>query len=568
MSVRTGQIFGIWMLASASMFGFGLFAQEWTFSDVTQDSGLSFDPAIERDWTGVAAGDYDGDGWVDLLITPDTLAPNQLYRNQGDGTFTEVALDAGVSLVGNSFRSALFFDYNNDGRLDIIFAPSDFIKTPRIFNNLGNGRFSEVTETTGLSCQWQVFSIAAGDYDLDGDQDLYFGINDPDKGAGHLWQNQGDGTFVNVAEAAGIGPLENQDFNLEFTPSFADVNGDRYPDLLIVADFNNTQLYINNRDGTFTNATTPVFTDEGGMGSGIADYDNDGDLDWFVSSIWDPDQDPDKPWGVSSGNRLYRNNGSGVFEDATDEAGVRNGYWGWGSTFADLDNDGDLDLFHTNGFVDPEGPFFRDDPSRTFINNGDGTFTEMGATIGLADTGMGHGAVVLDYDGDGDLDLFIANSIEPPRLYRNDGGNSRNAIHVKLVGLDRNTQGIGARVYLDHEGQTQMREINSGNNFLSQNPTSAHFGIGDAAESQVTVTWPSGVRMRVDKVQAGETLKVPELSVSFDDPEIDFFPYFYQVDQRLKAYMASNLLTQSEAGRIKANAIKAFIQNRFLKTGQ
>ena len=557
-------IFKFLILTVLTYFSSNVFAQEWEFVDVTENAGMIFSPGVQTNWTGVAAGDYDGDGWVDLLVTPDSLAPNRLFRNQGDGTFVDVAVEAGVALPGNSARSALFFDYNGDGRLDLIFARSDFIKTPRLFKNLGNGVFSEVTETTGLSCEWQVFSIAAGDYDLDGDQDLYFAINDLGKNSGHLWRNNGDGSFTNQAAEAGIGASEDFDFNLEFTPSFADVNNDGYPDLLIVSDFNNTQLYINNRDGTFANATTDVFTDEGGMGSAIGDYDNDGDLDWFVSSIWDPAQIPEKPWGVSSGNRLYRNNGEGVFEDATDEAGVRVGFWGWGSTFADFNNDGILDLFHTNGFVDPNGPIFQTDPARFFVGSESGVFSERSEAVGLNDTGMGHGVACFDYDHDGDLDLFIANSIEPPRLYRNDGGNALHSIRVRLLSNGANTQGVGARVHAINPatGASQMREVGAGNNFLSQNPGVVHFGIGADASRTVDIVWPGGVRMRFFDVKAGALLKAVRLPVSYDDQELSFYQYFYQINQSLKDYLAGNRLNQAEAQMIRANAIKAFVQNR------
>jgi hypothetical protein len=239
-------------------------------------------------------------------------------------------------------------------------------------------------------------------------------------------------------------------------------------------------------DGTFTDVTDPeVITDENGMGAAVGDYDGDGDLDWFVTSI------RNELSGTQSGNRLYRNSGSGVFEDATDEAGVRTGGWGWGACFVDVDNDGRLDLVHTNGWNLPD---FEEDRTKLFINRSAGVFAERAFVSGIRDTGQGRGVACFDYDRDGDQDLMVINSGAPGVLYRNEGGNANNWADVKLFGRGGNVHGIGARIWLSAGGHTQMRELRRGSNFVSQQAGEAHFGLGESESiDEIRVRWPDGV---------------------------------------------------------------------------
>ncbi len=240
-----------------------------------------------------------------------------------------------------------------------------------------------------------------------------------------------------------------------------------------------------------------VITDENGMGAALADYDEDGDIDFFVTSIWDPDGVPNGNWGTT-GNRLYRNRGDGTFEDATDAAGVRQGYWGWGACFADFDNDGDLDLFHTNGFPANAATEFHLDPARLFLSRGDGTFAESSATYGPLQPGQGRGVICFDADRDGDLDLLVPQNSDRHLFFRNEGppndaASGRAWLDVRLQQEGANTQGVGALVSLWAAGRKQTRLILPGSNFLSQNPAEAHFGLGNAGQvDRVEVRWPDG----------------------------------------------------------------------------
>jgi hypothetical protein len=485
------------------------------FTDVTTAAGFNYIHGYtalnlglygERQVTvaGVAAGDYDADGWVDLYVVHGSIGPNLLFRNLGNGTFEEVGAAAGVDLTGNESSGPIFADLDGDGRVDLLIGGINGT-TPILFHNRGNGTFENVTLISGMGTLDNSFSIAAGDYDRDGDLDIYIAHWNSLQTDGHLWRNNGDGTFTDVTTSSGLTTSGLYDF----TPNFADFNNDGWPDLLIAADFGTSQVYLNNGNGTFTNATTSVISDENGMGAAVGDFDNDGYLDWFVTSIYDPNGVAEGNWGIT-GNRLYRNRGDGSFEDATDSAGVRMGYWGWGSCFADFNNDGFLDLFHVNGFSGDEPTStreFENDPSRLFISNGDGTFTERSEELGIKDTEQGRGVVCFDYDRDGDIDIFIANNRQAPRLFRNNVGNRLHFLNIKLRGSPPNTEAVGARIFVTANGQTQMREVRAGSNYLSQDPVEAHFGLGNAAKADdIRIVWPSGATTTQNNIPANQFL--------------------------------------------------------------
>ncbi len=503
----------------------------WHFTDVTAEAGLSYqhgyrDTGFDEEADnsgGVAAGDYDRDGFVDLYVVRGDIGANLLFHNRGDGTFEERGEAAGVALTGVRSSGPLFADLDGDGWLDLLVG--GISGTPlQVFHNRVDGTFADVTTASGLVLppERSTVGATAGDYDGDGDLDLFLAhwsrsyFNLLDTSSYHLWQNQGDGTFVDVTLAAGIVPVDVADRFDSFTANFVDIDGDGDLDLLVAADFASSHVYRNNGDGTFTDATDrAVVTDGNGMGAAIGDYDEDGDLDWFVSSIWDPNGVSEGFWDTT-GNRLYRNRGDGTFEDATDAAGVRVGYWGWGATFQDFDDDGHLDLYHVNGWGDaaiPQTAEFVADPARLYVGNGRGAFVEQAATRGVADTGEGRGVVAFDFDRDGDLDLFVANNGGAPHLFRNDEVPGR-GITLVLRGLAPNTEAIGALVDVQAGGTTKRRLVRAGSNFVSQDPAEVHVGLGDEPTAPATeVHWPGApAATTLASLPAGATLIVNQIA--------------------------------------------------------
>ena len=479
-------------------------AAAWQFVEVAAEAGLDYehgfgnDPVFEPQVVsgGIAAGDIDGDGWIDLYAVRGSIGPNLLFRNRRDGTFEEIGAAAGLDLENGRSTAPAFADLDGDGR-DDLFLGGIAGASPRLFRNLGTvgsiPRFQEITAASGIVSSRDTFSSAFGDYDRDGDLDLFLAHwSATGSFSNHLWRNRGGGTFEPVDFAAGLAPFF-LDSDWSFTPNFADLDDDGWPDLLIAGDFGTSRVFRNLGDGTFENLTDPVISDENGMGAAVGDYDGDGDFDWFVSSVWDPDGTAEGNWGVS-GNRLYQNRGDGTFEDATEPAGVREGFWGWGSCFGDFDNDGDLDLFHTNGFPLTGAEAFHQDPSRLFVQQEPGAvpvFEERSADLGIDDTGQGRGVVCFDYDRDGDLDLLIAQSEGPPRLYRNEL-EPTGYLTVRVEDSEGRVA-IGTRLELITANGVQVREIRGGSNYVSQNPPEAHFGLGKSpAVSELHIRWPDG----------------------------------------------------------------------------
>jgi hypothetical protein len=517
------------------------------FTNVTNDSGLDYELRLDVETgtddsltevagiatSGAAAGDYDNDGDIDLFIVVGDDGRSLLYRNDGNLQFTDVAEAAGVALPGPHLTGPIFADVDGDGDLDLFMR--GLINSSVLMRNNGDGTFTDVTNDAGLLfLRPKGMSSAFGDYDLDGDIDLvttHWGSPQDRSNPGdteHLWRNDTEGNtivFTSVSEAARISPSIAQlsDPNglfyaadYTFTPTFARIDDDLFPDLLIVADFNQSQFFHNNGDGTFENRTdVDVLIDGNGMGSTVGDYDNDGDLDWFVTSILYPSNDRVENSALSNfGNRLYQNH-QGVFTDVTDEAGVEDGGWGWGACFMDFENDGDLDIYHTNGwqaslepppdFPDFEG--YKMDTSRAFVNQSDGTFLEQAAELGLHDTEMGRGVVCADFDNDGDTDILLLSDI--PILWRNDEfGNEY--IKVRLIGTPPNTEASGARIILSSENTSQIREISIGSNFLSQNPAIQLFGLGSDTTADLTVNWPDGSETVMTDVASGQTLEITQ----------------------------------------------------------
>lgn len=540
------------------------------FTDVTAESGVDYlqheaqeqpnclffmgllcEP--ERISGGAAVADVDGDGHLDLFVTR-LDAPDILFRNRGDGSFEDVSVASGLADYDLQSNGAVFADIDNDGDPDLFVTLLGDEGDPindrnHLFINDGRGHFQEEAVARGADVSSAVrrlnYSATAGDYDRDGYLDIHVSewFGGPHT---RLLRNRG-------ADAPGFFVDATEDAELDFTgvnafaSSFVDLDGDGWQDLAIAADFGSSRLYWNDGDGTFSDGTVAahVGTDENGMGSTFGDFDADGDLDWFVTSIWDPDETCEIElcnW-LYSGNRLYRNEGGREFSDATDAAGVRVGYWGWGAVFFDADNDGDLDLVMTNGVDFPtpapdpdlEEPY-HDDPMRLWENDGTGAMTESSAAAGLDDTGPGKGLLTFDYDSDGDLDLFVVNNAGHPRLYRNDLASDDAWLRVRVRGARRaprghghgppqhaaghhdagtNRDGIGARVsvWTTRGSDPQIREVGVASHFLGQSERVLHFGLGPDVRRvwKVQVDFPaSGARVVRHRVKTGRTVLIRE----------------------------------------------------------
>ena len=499
----------------------GTSAQAATYADVTTAAGITHTQTTTQLMQGGAvAGDFDGDGWVDLFVTRASQT-DVLYRNKHDGTFEDISSTSGFSTVISS-GGAVAGDLDNDGDLDIYVTAYD-ARRFYLYINDGTGHFSEQAVARGADIPVPYGSMgqsaAVGDYDRDGYLDIITGDwgYPTSVSASRLLRNMGSanpGHFQDVTAATGINQYPDA-YSFRFSPRFADMDNDGLQDIAIAADFTNSQLFWNNGDGTFIEGTVPagVGTDNNGMGSTIADFDADGDLDWFVTAIYDTD--PAFP--ERTGNRLYVNQGNRTFTDGTDDAGVRDAGWAWGTSFLDYDNDGDLDLVATNGWPDGQ---FAIDPTTLWQNN-DNVFTDVTSTSAISDTSTNKGLLTFDYDNDGDLDLFIVRNQGQPILYRNDGGNSNHWLRILTEGTVSNRDGIGARIMIDPDssvsGDEQYSFIDGGSNFLSQNQMMAHFGLGSATTiDNVTITWPSGIVQQFFNVSADTILAVVETELPGD----------------------------------------------------
>ena len=515
---------GIWLTAACGLWvAVSMVAAQAmgavTFTNVTTEAGIvhpvnTLPLTDAAAWIGgAAAGDYDGDGWVDIFF-PGYETPGVLYRNRQDGTFADVSIDAGFTSLDPGSGSA-WGDIDNDGDLDLYLSGMDTHRN-FLYINDGDGHFTEQAVVRGADVptlhKRNSMGVAVGDYDRDGYLDILTSEWFPLKGdTSRLLRNRGaaePGAFEDVTAVTGVD--QQRGFTgLRFTPQFTDLDRNGQTDILFAADYQTSQLFWNQADGSFMDGTRAagVGTDRNGMGSAVADYDGDGDLDWFVTAIY-PINDPQP----ESGNRLYINNGDRTFTDGTDFAGVRDTGWGWGTSFFDYDNDGDLDLMATNGSYDDH----LNDPTALFDNNGDGTFTEVTTLRGISDTDQGRGLLHLDYDNDGDLDVLIVNQIAPPVLYRNDGGNANHYLRVQTQGTASNPEGVGAFIEVtvesDNPGDMMLREIDGGSSFLSQHQKTAHFGLADhdGTVDKVKIIWPSGLVQLFHDVPADSLLQAVE----------------------------------------------------------
>lgn len=497
----------------------------WHFTDVTAAAGASAQFRFQFGYTetrdmvpaGVAAGDIDNDGDIDLIVPQGDYLPLRLLRNRGDGTFESAASQHGLSILGNVAAGAMLVDIDGNGWLDLVLTGLRGFGTRLYLNNAG--QFSDATLAWGLSASTiDAYSAASADIDGDGDLDLavsHWDNNNAAPGhAGHLWRNEG-ASLLDISTSAGLGVLQSID--LTFTPLLVDMDGDHRPDLLLASDFRTTRAFHNLGGGLFAQWNSNQFDDENGMGADVGDFDNDGDLDWFVSSIYDPAGVPIGGQGVT-GNRLYRNDGGGAFVDVSQAAGVRQGFWGWGSCLADFDLDGWLDIFHVNGMPFGQHPVFGSDPARMFVNQGNGTFVEDAANLGVADTGQGRAVACFDYDRDGDLDIYLTNNEGVARLFRNDAPAGRHGLGVALRQPGPNSRAVGAELRLWRGANSQLQVLVAGRGFQASAPVEAHFGLGAATVADaLDIRWPDGRTTRIGYPRAQALLVVDDPNRIFID---------------------------------------------------
>jgi enediyne biosynthesis protein E4 len=442
-----------------------------TFTDVTEKAGL-----LRTGWAAaVTIGDYNNDGHDDLFIT--YWGHNALYRNNGDGTFTDVTKEAGLLQEGTHWGSGCtFLDYNRDGHLDLFVAnylDFDMAHTPRPGEN-GN-------------CMYGGAPVMCGPRGLKPSRN-------------YLFRNNGDGTFTDVSEASGIAQAKD---SFAMTAVAADFDNDGWPDIFVACDSSASFYFRNNGDGTFREEALGrgvALSEDGmvqaGMGIGIGDPNLDGNLDLFKTHFREDTHD------------LYLNDGKGNFDVVTTRAGlgVETRYIGWGAGIVDLDNDGLPDIFMVTGSPYPglekaNPRIAYKTPRLVFRNLGGGKFEEL---IGEAGPGVSaqhssRGCAFGDFDNDGDIDIVIVNMNEPPSLLRNDLGRTehpRNWLKVKLIGTRSNRSAIGSRVTVRYGGKLQAQEVAAQSSYYSVNDFRLHFGLGEVSSASMAIRWISG---RVDE---------------------------------------------------------------------
>lgn len=532
------------------------------FTDVTEQAGIDFQhfhgvrsTQLPEDMgSGAAWGDYDNDGFADLYVVdvaaPLTASPeqvaqspggNRLYHNNGDGTFTDVTRKAGVGFKGVGMGAA-WADYDNDGHLDLVITSYDQLV---LYHNNGDGTFTDVSAKVGFD-KFRGFwtGVAWGDYDRDGNVDLFVcgyvrynfrpedlhkkslqysslvpytlnpAVYAPERKL--LFHNNGDGTFTEVAQQAGV----NDSVGRSLSAAWYDFDRDGWPDLLVANDLWGSKLYLNLRNGKFKDITRESGLSEyrGAMGNAIGDWDHHGDADIFLTH-----------W-IYQENALYESlrymrgttkpQGALIFGDVADTVGlgrVSHNYIGWGTSFFDYDNDGNLDLLVVNGstFQDDKDPRHLV-PMRNFLfwqrNAVDG-FYEVSGISGPAfqNAHVGRGAAFADYDNDGDVDVFIVNQEGRPMLLRNDGGNKNNWVKVRVKCTKSNRTGFGTRINIEAAGISQFQEIGGQTSYLSQNFQEAHFGLNHSERlDRLTVTFPSGSVRELTNLRANQIVSVVE----------------------------------------------------------
>ena len=499
---------------------------------------------IETTGCGVAFIDYDNDGWLDIFVLCGTMldgnpkdATNRLYHNNRNGTFTDVTDKAGLRRTG--WASAVCVgDYNNDGHDDLFVT---YWGQNVLYRNNGDGTFTDVTREAGLLHPDRRWGSGCTFVDTNRNRhlDLFVGTYvdfDPEKvprpgensncnwkgvpvncgprglptGRCYLYRNNGDGTFTDISERSGIAKASG---SYCMTAVAADFRETGWQDIYVACDSTPSLLFRNNKDGTFTEDGLPsgvALSEDGmeqaGMGIGVGDFNLDGHLDIFKTNFADDT------------SVLYKNDGTGNFEDVTVRAGmgVETRYVGWGTGIFDLDNDGLPDVFSVTGSVYPEIekklPQYPFKTPRVIFRNLNGKFEELieAGGSGVAALHASRGCAFGDFDNDGDIDVVVINLNEPPSLLRNDVTGGGHWVKVKLIGVKSNRSAIGARVTARYGGKIQAQSVLSQASFYSSNDPRLHFGLGDATVADLEIRWPCGAKEMLTKVPANQLITVRE----------------------------------------------------------
>jgi enediyne biosynthesis protein E4 len=523
------------------------------FVDITAQSGITFKHVsspekryiVESMSGGVALFDYDNDGYLDVyfvnsltvdLLKSKTKTQSELYRNNGNGTFTNVTAKAGVGDVGWGMGVCVG-DYNNDGFDDLYVT---CLGPNHLFKNNGNGTFTDVTKTAGVGDPRWSTGAAFVDYDNDSYVDLivsnyvdFDAANLPEfgkgkqcqyrgiavqcgprglKGAGDsLYHNNGDGTFTEVSVKAGVSD-PNGYYGLGIVCS--DFDGDGWVDIFVANDATPNFLYRNNGNGTFKDigfvsgaAVNENGSEQACMGVTVGDYDHDGRFDIFATNF------------SQEYNVLYRATGPNLFTDVSYSAGfINQPYVSWGTKFFDYENDGWVDLFVANGHVYPQVDSANLDAGYRqrkylFKNNRNKTFSDVVAQSGeaLLEKRVSRGAAFGDIDNDGDVDIVVSDLDGSPQLLRNDGGNTNNSLIIKTIGSRSNRDGIGARVKVVSTDLSQIDEVRSGASYISHNDLRLHFGLEKRSKVElIEIRWPSGTVEKIEGLGVNRIVVVKE----------------------------------------------------------
>jgi len=486
-----------------------------TFSNQTNSSNLNVlhghDPKAFLTMpmmysAGVAVADYDNDGYLDIYFVSGNDGNNLLYKNQGDGTFSDVASEAGVAISGIKGSGPAFADIDGDGWLDLFVGAVDN-EAYYLFQNNKDGTFTDITISAGVIIEAaNSVSTTFGDIDNDGDLDMlisHWGNTlSSDKSLEIIWRNDTENgviKFTDVSTEWGMNEIYQEQtlangIDTSFVPSLSDIDNDGDIDVLLVSDFGNSKV-LRNDGNKFTRTNIDSINDQFGMGSAVGDIDNDGDMDWYVTSIHKKDNSSQivNLSASYTGNRLYINDGEGNFNNTALVKEVDDGGWAWAACFADFNNDGLTDIFHVNGWGQSGVDFtqYQDDISRFYIQQSDGTFIESAAEVKVNEVKQGRGISCNDIDRDGDIDILTSNNDTTATFLRNDLTTGHHYIIVQLEGQQPNTQALGAKIQITSStGLVQTKELRTDANFVSMNAVEAHFGFADNSEPvDIIITW-------------------------------------------------------------------------------